>query len=230
MSSGAIRLAPAAHGSDELTPPPRLHTDTHVFFFFLFFFFFFFFQGLPGKVETGPETLTGHVPKYVNNALSHCFVFTLLFYALSDMSPISGFDGLYSFGCFFDIFPAMMTSLSLFGFALCFFLYYKGLNFPSTEDCGSSVSFLKVHEERCRPPQLCHDGALFFSSPFSRFTIALNLFWALAVGFFTRTSHGGLNSTLASSELTSSALSTGEPRCFFLHLLKLAPVPTHTRG
>ena len=37
--------------------------------------------GLPGKVETGPETLTGHVPKYVNNSLLHCAIFTLLFFA-----------------------------------------------------------------------------------------------------------------------------------------------------
>ena len=40
--------------------------------------------GLPGKVEKGPETLTGHVPKYVNNSLLHCIIFTLLFFAGSE--------------------------------------------------------------------------------------------------------------------------------------------------
>mmetsp|Transcript_65739 Transcript_65739/g.148337 ORF Transcript_65739/g.148337 Transcript_65739/m.148337 type:complete len:503 (+) Transcript_65739:49-1557(+) len=158
-------------------------------------------QGLPGKVETGPETLTGHVPKYVNNALSHCFVFTLLFYALSDMSPISGFDGLYSFGCFFDIFPAMMTSLSLFGFALCFFLYYKGLNFPSTEDCGSSGSFLKdfTWGTELYPRVFGIDIKRFINCRFSM------TYWMLAGASFTYSSykrHGQVDWGLALGSLS----------------------------
>jgi 7-dehydrocholesterol reductase len=95
--------------------------------------------GLPGKLEYGPETLTGHVPEYVNNALLHCFVFTALFFAGSNLGPL----GLYDFGIMFDVFPACISCLNIFGLVFALFLYYKGLNFPSTNDCGSSGSFLK---------------------------------------------------------------------------------------
>ena len=93
---------------------------------------------LPGKVEYGPETLTGHVPAYCNNGMLHCFLFSALFLAGSNF-----YAGLYDFGIFFDVFPAAITCLNLFGFALAGCLYYKGLRYPSTADCGSSGSFLK---------------------------------------------------------------------------------------
>lgn len=92
--------------------------------------------GLPGKIEYGPETLTGHVPEYRNNALLHCGVFTALFWAGSHF-------GWYSLGVFFDVFPGSIACLNIFGMALALFLYWKGLHAPSTKDCGSSGSFLK---------------------------------------------------------------------------------------
>lgn len=45
---------------------------------------------LPGTVEYGPETATGHVPTYINNAVAHCFVFSLLFLLGSDLGPCGG--------------------------------------------------------------------------------------------------------------------------------------------
>lgn len=38
---------------------------------------------LPGKTQTGPETLTGHVPVYKDNGFLHCIVFTLLFFVVT---------------------------------------------------------------------------------------------------------------------------------------------------
>ena len=96
-------------------------------------------QFLPGKVEVGPETLTGHVPRYCNNALAHCAVFTLAFFGASNL----GWLGLFDFGIFFDVFPAAITCLNVFGMVLAVFLCYKGLHFPSTRDAGSSGSLLK---------------------------------------------------------------------------------------
>jgi len=39
----------------------------------------FLLEFLPGNVETGPETLTGHIPKYVDNGVRHCIVFSIFF-------------------------------------------------------------------------------------------------------------------------------------------------------
>lgn len=56
-------------------------------------------EALPGKIETGPETLTGHVPRYRDNGVLHCAVFTALFWAGSNL----GVGRLYDFGVFYDV-------------------------------------------------------------------------------------------------------------------------------
>ncbi len=62
-------------------------------------------QLLPGKIEYGPETLTGHVPKYVNNGLAHCILFSLAFWAFSDLGRSLGRWGvLVLFGVFMNSF------------------------------------------------------------------------------------------------------------------------------
>eukprot|EP00980_Cylindrotheca_fusiformis_P016177 scaffold4809_cov116-Cylindrotheca_fusiformis.AAC.1 len=94
---------------------------------------------LPGKIETGPETLTGHVPKYVDNAMAHCFSFSPLFWLGSNLGPLK----LYDFGIFYDLFPGAVAFLNLFGIVFCVFLTFKGRYYPSTQDYGSSGSFLK---------------------------------------------------------------------------------------
>jgi len=94
---------------------------------------------LPGKIECGPETLTGHVPKYVDNAVLHCVVYTALFYLGSNI----GFGNLYDFGVIYDLFPGSLAFLNLFGLVFCIFLTVKGIYFPSTQDSGSSGSLFK---------------------------------------------------------------------------------------
>jgi len=96
---------------------------------------------LPGIVECGPETLTGHVPKYVCNGVLHCVVYTLLFWTGSNLGPF-GLNW-YDFGILYDQFPGSIAFLNLFGIVFCLFLTWKGLSFPSTQDCGSSGSFIK---------------------------------------------------------------------------------------
>jgi 7-dehydrocholesterol reductase len=43
----------------------------------------------------------------------------------------------------YDVFPGSVAFLNIFGITFCVFLTFKGLNFPSTDDCGSSGSLLK---------------------------------------------------------------------------------------
>eukprot|EP00546_Thalassionema_frauenfeldii_P015632 CAMPEP_0178909794 /NCGR_PEP_ID=MMETSP0786-20121207/8734_1 /TAXON_ID=186022 /ORGANISM="Thalassionema frauenfeldii, Strain CCMP 1798" /LENGTH=468 /DNA_ID=CAMNT_0020581963 /DNA_START=39 /DNA_END=1441 /DNA_ORIENTATION=- len=94
---------------------------------------------LPGKIECGPETLTGHIPKYKDNAILHCIVFSFLFWAGSNL----GFLDLYDFGIMYDLFPSSLAFLNIFGMLFCVGLMLKGLYFPSTDDSGSSGSLFK---------------------------------------------------------------------------------------
>jgi len=104
----------------------------------------FLLEFLPGKIETGPETGTGHIPEYRDNALLHCFTFSALFYLGSNLSLIPWFatNG-YDFGIMYDVFPSAVGFLNIFGILFCLFLTYKGLHFPSTGDSGSSGSYVK---------------------------------------------------------------------------------------
>ena len=94
---------------------------------------------LPGKIQTGPETLTGHVPHYVDNGVKFCLVFTALFFAGSNL----GYGNWYDFGCMYDIFPSMLITLNVFGIVFCSFLTFKGLTFPSTADSGTTGSIFR---------------------------------------------------------------------------------------
>jgi len=96
---------------------------------------------LPGTIECGPETLTGHLPKYVDNGLLHCIVYTILFWAGSHLGPLG--EGLYDFGIIYDAFPGALAFLNVFGLVFCLFLTVKGIYFPSTQDSGSSGSLAK---------------------------------------------------------------------------------------
>ena len=123
---------------------------------------------LPGKIEYGPETATGHVPKYVDNAVLHCFTYSALFYLGSNIGPCGSAEerqllkfflpwlsnaviqtGVcdhytpYNFGIIYDTFPQALAFLNLFGIIFCLFLMLKGLHYPSTQDNGSSGSYVK---------------------------------------------------------------------------------------
>ena len=85
---------------------------------------------LPGSIQRGPDTLTGHVPQYVDNAVLHCLVYTTLFYLGSNI----GYGDLYDFGIIYDAFPGSVALLNIFGVVFCVFLTLKGIHFPSTQD------------------------------------------------------------------------------------------------
>jgi hypothetical protein len=42
----------------------------------------------------------------------------------------------------YDIFAELLSACNLFALALCAFLTWKGLNMPSTSDCGTNGSLL----------------------------------------------------------------------------------------
>jgi hypothetical protein len=121
---------------------------------------------LPGRLEYGPETATGHVPSYVNNGISHCAIFSLLFLLGSDLGPCGNvvdyetiafgmpltpatralcdaYGEPYSFGILYDRFPSGLAFLNVFGIVFCIFLTFKGVYYPSTMDNGSSGSWVK---------------------------------------------------------------------------------------
>lgn len=116
---------------------------------------------LPGKIDYGPETATGHVPKYVDNGVAHCFVYSLLFFLGSNLGPCGNLDDQllpttilmdtgvcdmytpYDFGILYTLFPSSLAFLNIFGIFFCVFLTFKGLYYPSTQDNGSSGSWVK---------------------------------------------------------------------------------------
>lgn len=120
---------------------------------------------LPGKIDFGPETATGHVPKYVDNGVAHCFVYSVLFFLGSNLGPcgnvedqimmpgtlvdlfektgVCGVYTPYNFGIMYDVFESSLSFLNIFGIVFCMFLMFKGLYFPSTQDSGSSGSLVK---------------------------------------------------------------------------------------
>uniref|UniRef100_A0A7S4JWF6 7-dehydrocholesterol reductase n=1 Tax=Odontella aurita TaxID=265563 RepID=A0A7S4JWF6_9STRA len=155
---------------------------------------------LPGKVESGPETLTGHVPKYVDNGVLHCVVYTLLFWAGSNLGPLEG-EGLYDFGIIYDVFPGSVAFLNIFGLLFCVFLTLKGLYSPSTEDSGSSGSWVKDYlwGTELYPRVLGLDLKRFVNCRFSM------TYWQLAgLSFCYRsyTLHGSIDYGLAFSALS----------------------------
>eukprot|EP00457_Paulinella_chromatophora_P004060 gb/GEZN01004070.1/.p1 GENE.gb/GEZN01004070.1/~~gb/GEZN01004070.1/.p1 ORF type:complete len:605 (-),score=84.65 gb/GEZN01004070.1/:179-1993(-) len=92
---------------------------------------------LPGKIRCGPITRTGHTPKYKENGFLHCVVFTALFLLGSNLAL-----NLYDLGQFYDVFTGAIAILNISGLLFAGFLHWKGLNHPSTQDFGSSGSFL----------------------------------------------------------------------------------------
>lgn len=133
--TAGLSILPPATGWDRFLPAVR--------FILGFMLFGFLLEFLPGKTEKGPETLTGHVPKYTDNGVLHCIVSTVLFWGLSNLGPLGPDRALYDFGVMFDVFPSALGFLNIFGLLFCCFLTFKGLHFPSTADSGSSGSMVK---------------------------------------------------------------------------------------
>ena len=90
---------------------------------------------VPGKLYEGPVTAAGNVPRYTANGFQS-FILTLAAYLF----------GAYYFKWFnpsdvFDLYPEMLTAMTMFSLGLCFFLYVKGLTFPSSTDSGTNGNF-----------------------------------------------------------------------------------------
>ncbi len=154
---------------------------------------------LPGKIELGPETLTGHVPKYRDNGVRHCLGFTILFVLGSNLLPW-GFH-LFDFGIIYDVFADAVAFLNIFGLLFCLFLNFKGLNFPSTGDSGSSGSRVKdfLWGTELYPRLFNWDLKRFINSRFSM------TFWQLAglsFAYRSYTLHGSLDYGLLLSAIS----------------------------
>lgn len=90
---------------------------------------------VPGKLYEGPVTPGGNVPRYTANGFQS-FIITLVAYLM----------GAYYFKAFnpsdvYDLYPEMLTAMTIFSLMLCVFLYFKGLYFPSSTDSGTNGNF-----------------------------------------------------------------------------------------
>lgn len=91
---------------------------------------------VPGGTVNGPTTPAGHTPMYKNNGLA-CFLLTVAAYLIS----VYYFE-LFSPLLIYDNFGDILGALSLLSFALCAFLYVKGIWFPTAERADHSGNML----------------------------------------------------------------------------------------
>lgn len=94
----------------------------------------FLMRFIPGKPFFGPVTPKGNVPVYKANGMA-CFLITLTLFIL-------GGYGLHWFSptIIYDNLGSILGALNIFSLFFCFFLYLKGIFFPSSTDHGSSGS------------------------------------------------------------------------------------------
>ncbi|TMW68141.1 hypothetical protein Poli38472_007813 [Pythium oligandrum] len=88
---------------------------------------------VPGKTSYGPVTPGGNIPVYKANGFQ-CFLLSIALF----LAGAYHFN-LYNGGIVFDHLPYVISSLNVFSFIFCFFLYIKGaFLWPSSSDCGTS--------------------------------------------------------------------------------------------
>lgn len=91
---------------------------------------------LPGKTFYGIVTRTGHRPSYKLNGVLAFFVTNITqFYIQFSLRW-------FSFSIVYDNFGNILQTLSIVSFIMCFFFYLKGLYFPSSQDSGTTGSFI----------------------------------------------------------------------------------------
>jgi 7-dehydrocholesterol reductase len=93
-------------------------------------------QWLPGKTFEGPITPAGTRPRYKLNGVAAWFVSLVLFLGCS-----FGFH-LFKAGIIWDHFGEILATLVIFALIFCLFLYFKGRNWPSSEDRSLSGNFI----------------------------------------------------------------------------------------
>jgi 7-dehydrocholesterol reductase len=95
----------------------------------------FLMKFVPGKVFKATVTPSGHIPVYIANGFQ-CYCITLITLALVT------YHGIFDPSIVYDNMGKILSSLNLFAICFCVFLVIKGLNFPSTKDCGTNGNLI----------------------------------------------------------------------------------------
>jgi len=99
---------------------------------------------MPGASYAGPATATGHTPRYVENG-PVCFVLTLLaYFCLSTWGVGALLPAAMRFSpaILFDVYPSLVSFLSIAVLIFCCMLTVKGRTCPSGRDSGSTGNFV----------------------------------------------------------------------------------------
>jgi 7-dehydrocholesterol reductase len=94
----------------------------------------FLMRFVPGKRFEASVTPSGHVPVYIENGID-CYLINI--FALAGLAYYG-----YDIGIVYDKMGNILSTCNLSALVLCAFLVLKGLNFPSTGDCGTNGSFI----------------------------------------------------------------------------------------
>jgi 7-dehydrocholesterol reductase len=92
---------------------------------------------VPGEVFRATVTPKGNIPIYIANGFQ-CFVITLAILGGLIMNKEMNPDSVYDPSLVYDKFGNCISSLNVIGFVLCTFLTFKGKNFPSSSDSGTT--------------------------------------------------------------------------------------------
>ena len=97
----------------------------------------FLMRFVPGKEFKATVTPSGHVPTYNANGVQCYFISIAVLFLLK----LSGKPE-YNPAIVYDHMGYLLSAVNIFALLLCSFLTFKGLNFPSTKDCGSSGDWI----------------------------------------------------------------------------------------
>jgi len=97
----------------------------------------FLMKFVPGKEFKATVTPSGHVPVYNANGVQ-CYIISI---AVLFLLKLSGNENLNP-AIVYDKMGHLLSAVNVFALLLCSFLTFKGLNFPSTKDCGSSGDWI----------------------------------------------------------------------------------------
>jgi 7-dehydrocholesterol reductase len=91
---------------------------------------------VPGDTFHATMTQTGHVPKYKANGVL-CYIISI-----ATVLILPCVDSSFRPALIYDMMGELLSSMNVIALVFCLILYFKGLFAPSTEDCGSSGSFI----------------------------------------------------------------------------------------
>ncbi len=90
---------------------------------------------VPGKIFKASVTPSGHVPVYIANGFQCYLISIVTLVALWHYKIFNPSD-------VYDNMGKLLSSMNVFAITLCAFLTIKGLNFPSTKDCGTNGNLI----------------------------------------------------------------------------------------